>query len=272
MIIWIRSRKGWVGGVFFVLAAIFAASFIIGGVGTGSQASLSDIIGQDDGTGTSTTSNETVGSLQKKVKANPKNAALWQQLADAYAGASRPAEEAAAWGRVVALKPKDMDSYQRLALAQAQVATNNSNQAQQIQQQALTSSPGADSTFAGGTLGSLSEDPVTQAQAASEQEQQSKLLTEAGKIGKKADLWWKRSTATYGKLVALPAFTDNDLAATVWLNYGSAAQAASDAPKAIKAYEEFLKIAPDDVNAPQVKTVLKQLKDSEKAASATATP
>lgn len=272
MIIWIRSRKGWVGGVFFVLAAIFAASFIIGGVGTGSQASLSDIIGQDDGTGTSTTSNETVGSLQKKVKANPKNAALWQQLADAYAGASRPAEEAAAWGRVVALKPKDMDSYQRLALAQAQVATNNSNQAQQIQQQALTSSPGADSTFAGGTLGSLSEDPVTQAQAASEQEQQSKLLTEAGKIGKKADLWWKRSTATYGKLVALPAFADNDLAATVWLNYGSAAQAASDAPKAIKAYEEFLKIAPDDVNAPQVKTVLKQLKDSEKAASATATP
>ncbi len=110
------------------------------------------------------------------------------------------------------------------------MATNNSNQAQQLQQQAMTSSPGADSTFSGGTLGSLSEDPVTQAQAASEQEQQSKLLTEAGKIGKKADVWWKRSTVTYGKLVELPAFANNDLAATVWLNYGSAAQAASDAP------------------------------------------
>ena len=256
MIIWIRSRKGWVGVVFFVLVAIFAVSFIIGGVGTGSQASLSDIIGNDDGTGTSTTSNdEPSASLQKKVKANPKNAAAWQQLADAYAGETRPADEAEAWTQVVALKPKDMDSYQRLALAQAQVATNNSNQAQQLQQQAMTSSPGNDSTFSGGTLGSLSEDPVTQAQAASEQEQQSKLLTEAGKIGKKADVWWKRSTATYGKLVALPAFANNDLAATVWLNYGSAAQAASDAKKAIKAYEAFLKIAPDDVNAPQVKTV-----------------
>ena len=52
-----------------------------------------------------------------------------------------------------------------------------SNQAQQLQQQALTSSPGNDSTFSGGTLGTLSEDPVTQAQAAADSEQQSKLLT-----------------------------------------------------------------------------------------------
>jgi tetratricopeptide (TPR) repeat protein len=267
MIIWIRSRKGWVGAVFFVLAAIFAASFIIGGVGTGSNASLSDIIGNDGGAGTSTTSTESIGSLQKKVKANPNNATAWQQLADAYASATRPADEAAAWGHVVKLKPTDMDSYQRLALAQAQVATNNSNQAQQLQQQAMTSSPGNDSTFSGGTLGSLSEDPVTQAQAASEQEQQSKLLTEAGKIGKKADVWWKRSTVTYGKIVALPAFAKNDLAATIWLNYGSAAQAASDGPTAIKAYEAFLELAPDDVNAPQVKTVVKQLKAAAKTSS-----
>jgi tetratricopeptide (TPR) repeat protein len=147
------------------------------------------------------------------------------------------------------------------------VATNNSNQAQQLQQQATTSSPGNDSTFSGGTLGSLSEDPVTQAQAASEQEQQSKLLTEAGKIGKKADVWWKRSTVTYGKIVKLPAFEKNDLAATIWLNYGSAAQAASDGPTAIKAYEAFLKLAPDDASAPQVKSVIKQLKAAAKASS-----
>ena len=50
----------------------------------------------------------------------------------------------------------------------------------------------------------------------------------------------------------LPAFAKNDLAATVWLNYGSAAQSANDTKSAIKAYDAFLKIAPDDVNAPQV--------------------
>jgi tetratricopeptide (TPR) repeat protein len=274
MIIWIRSRKGWVGGVFFVLAAIFAASFIIGGVGTGSNASLSDIIGNDDGSGTSTTSTQSIGTLQKKVKAKPKDATAWQQLADAYASATRPSDEAGAWGHVVALKPTDMDSYQRLALAQAQVATNQSNQAQQLQQQALTSSPGNDSTFSGGTLGSLSEDPVTQAQAAAESEQQGKLLTEASKIAKKANVWWKRSTTTYGKLTALPAFAKNDLAATVWLNYGSAAQSANDTKTAIKAYDAFLKLAPDDVNAPQVKTILKQLKTpaDTSSSSGTATP
>jgi tetratricopeptide (TPR) repeat protein len=269
MIIWIRNRKGWVGAVFFVLAAIFAASFIIGGVGTGSNASLSDVFGQNGGgSGSTTPGASSIGSLEKKVKAKPSDAVAWTDLANAYASATRPADEARAWGHVVTLKPGNMDSLQRLALAQAQVATNNSNQAQQLQQQALTSSPGNDSTFSGGMLGSLSEDPVTQAQAASESEQQSKLLGEATKIGTKATTWWKRSTSTYGKIVELPAFAKNDLAATVWLNYGSAAQSASDTKTAIKAYDAFLKLAPDDVNAPQVRTILKQLK---KPASSTTT-
>jgi tetratricopeptide (TPR) repeat protein len=261
MIIWIRNRKGWVGAVFFVLAAIFAASFIIGGVGTGSNASLSDIIGNGNGGGASTTSTAGVGTLEKRVKTNPKNATTWAQLADAYASASRPADEARAWGKVVALKPNDMDSFQRLALAQAQVATNQSNQAQQIQQEALTASPGSDSTFTGGTLGSLAVDPVSQAQAASDSERQTKLLTQASTYSKKASTWWKRSTGTYGKIVKLPAFANNDLAATIWLNYGSAAQSANDSKTAIRAYESFLKLAPDDVNAAQVKTIVKQLKN-----------
>jgi tetratricopeptide (TPR) repeat protein len=261
MIIWIRNRKGWVGAVFFVLAAIFAASFIIGGVGTGSNASLSDIIGKDNGSA-STTSTAGVGTLEKRVKANPKNATTWAELADAYASAGQPADEARAWGKVVALKPTDMDSFQRLALAQAQVATNQSNQAQQLQQEATASSPGSDSTFTGGTLGSLAQDPVSQATAASDSERQTKLLTQASTYTKKASTWWKRSTGTYGKIVKLPAFANNDLAATIWLNYGSAAQSANDTKTAISAYESFLKLAPDDVNAAQVKTIVKQLKAS----------
>jgi tetratricopeptide (TPR) repeat protein len=272
MIIWIRNRKGWVGAVFFVLAAIFAASFIIGGVGTGSNASLSDIIGQNGGSGGSTTPGaSSIGSLEKKVKTHPADANAWQQLADAYASATRPSDEARALGHVAKLKPDNMDTLQRLALAQAQVASNNSNQAQTLQQQALSSSPGADSTFTGGTLGSLTEDAVTQAQTASQSEQQTKLLGQASKISQKATTWWKRSTSTYGKIVTLPAFAKNDLAATVWLNYGSAAQSANDTKTAIKAYDAFLKLAPDDVNAAQVKKILKQLK-TPAASSTTTTP
>jgi tetratricopeptide (TPR) repeat protein len=273
MIIWIRERKGWVGVVFFVMIGIFAASFVIGGVGSGNNASLSDIFGNSGGSSATTTPTAgSVGSLEKKVKAQPKNAQAWQDLANAYASATQPSDEARAWAKVNALKPGNMDTLQRLALAQAQVATNNSSQAQQLQQAGLSQSPGNDSTFQGGTLGTLSEDPVTQAQAAADSDQQSKYLTQASTYAKKASTWWKRSTSTYGKIVALPTFSKNDLAATIWLNYGSAAQSANDTKTAIKAYDSFLKLAPDDVNAAQVKTILKQLKATTASSSTTTTP
>jgi tetratricopeptide (TPR) repeat protein len=260
MIIWIRSRKGWIGGVFFLLAAIFALSFVIGGVGTGNNASISDIFGNDGSGGSTTGQPASIGKLEKSVKAKPNDAPAWQQLADAYATASRPSDEARAWQHYVALKPSNLDGLQRLALAQAQVATQFGNQAQSYQQQASASTPGTDSTFSGGTLGSLSQDPVSQAQAASQSDQQTKALIKAGVLAKRASTWWKKSAGTYGKIVGLPAFASNDLAATVWLNYGSAAQSASDTKAAIKAYDAFLKLAPDDVNAPQVRTIVKQLK------------
>jgi tetratricopeptide (TPR) repeat protein len=262
MIIWIRNRKGWIGAVFFLLAAIFALSFVIGGVGTGNQASLSDIFGNGSASGGGTTNAQPAGvsALQKTVKAQPKNAQAWSDLADAYASATRPSDEAGAWQHYVALKPGNLNGLQRLALAEAQVATNFSNQAQSYQQQASSSSPGNDSTFSGGTLGSLTQDPVSQAEAASQTDQQTAALIKASSFAKRATTWWKKSAGTYGKIVVLPAFKTNDLAATVWLNYGSAAQSANDTKSAIKAYDAFLKIAPDDVNAPQVKTILKQLK------------
>jgi tetratricopeptide (TPR) repeat protein len=262
MIIWIRNRKGWVGGVFILMVAIFGLSFIIGGVGTGNQASLSDIFGNNSasGGGTTTAQPAGIGALEKTVKAKPRNAQAWHDLADAYSSATRPADEAGAWQHYIALKPGNLDALQRLALAQAQMATNLGNQAQSYQQQASSSSPGNDSTFSGGTLGSLSADPVSQAQAASQTEQQSAALIKASGFAKRASSWWKKSAGTYGKIVVLPAFKKNDLAATVWLNYGSAAQSANDTKSAIKAYDAFLKLAPDDVNAPKVKTVLKQLK------------
>ncbi len=261
MIIWIRNRKGWIGVVFFVLAGIFMLSFVIGGVGSGNNASLSDIFGNSGGSNSSTTPTaSSVGSLEQKVKAKPKDAQAWQDLANAYASASQPSDEARAWAKVDALKPGNMTTLQRLALAQAQVATSNGSQAQQLQQSGLSQTPGNDSTFSGGTLGSLSQDPVSQAQAASETDQQTKALIKAGVLAKRANTWWKKSASTYGKIVVLPAFAKNDLAATVWLNYGSAAQSANDPKSAIKAYDAFLKLAPDDANAPQVRSIVKQLK------------
>jgi tetratricopeptide (TPR) repeat protein len=272
MIIWIRNRKGWIAVVFFALALIFALSFIIGGVGTGSNASLSDIFNNGGGgSGSTTPQASSIGDLQKLVKLHPKNAQAWQDLADAYESASRPSDEAGALQHVVLLRPGNMESLQRLAVAQGQVASNQSSQSQQLQQQAYTSSPANDTTFSGGTLGTRSEDPVTLAQAAAESVQQAKLLKQASAASTKANTWWKRSSGTYATIVKLPAFAKNDLAATVWLNYGSAAQQANDVKSALAAYAAFLKLAPDDVNAPQVRSIVKQLKKAPATGSTTVT-
>ncbi len=98
MIIWIRSRKGWIGAVFFLLAGIFAISFIIGGVGTGNNASLSDIFNNGGGgSGRRPRSPRASRRCRRQVKVKPNNAQAWSQLANAYAGATRPADEAGAW-------------------------------------------------------------------------------------------------------------------------------------------------------------------------------
>ena len=53
MLMRIREQKGWIRGIFVVLILVFASSFVIGGVGSGSNFSLSDIIGNDSGSSSS---------------------------------------------------------------------------------------------------------------------------------------------------------------------------------------------------------------------------
>ena len=166
-----------------------------------------------------------------------------------------------------------MDGLQRLALAQAQVATNQSNQAQQLQQQAYTSSPGNDSTFSGGTLGSLSRGsghagpgggglrPAVQA-----------ARRRPATSPKKANTWWKLSSGTYGKIVVLPAFAKNDLAATVWLNYGSAAQSANDPKTRDQGLRRRSSSSHRTTQRPAgASTILKQLKRSPRPPATTTT-
>ena len=228
---------------------------MIGGVGTGNNASLSDIFGNNGGGGGTTTPQPaSVGALaedgQGQAQERPGLAGSRRRLRERDPAVRRGAAPGSTY---VALKPGNLDGLQRLALAQAQVATNYSNQAQSYQQQASSSSPGNDSTFSGGTLGSLSQDPVSQAQAASRDRPADRGADQGRAASPSARRPGGRSpTGTYGKIVVLPAFAKNDLAATVWLNYGSAAQSANDTKSAIKAYDAFLKLAPDDVNAPQV--------------------
>jgi len=110
---------------------------VIGGVGTGNNASLSDIFGNSGGGGGSTTPQaSSIGTLQKDGQGQAERRAGLAAARRPYASATRPSDEATAWQHYVALKPSSLDGLQRLALAQAQVATNYGNQAQTYQQAA----------------------------------------------------------------------------------------------------------------------------------------
>jgi cytochrome c-type biogenesis protein CcmH/NrfG len=65
----------------------------------------------------------------------------------------------------------------------------------------------------------------------------------------------KQAENTFKRLARL---TPNDV--TVQYQLGQAAQAASDFPAAIAAYKRFLKLAPNDVDAPSVRQLLKQVR------------
>src|SRR5947208_10648040 len=72
-----RTRaKFWQRLVFGGLAAIFATSFVIGGVGSGTNFSISDIF-NGGSSGSTPAQSSSVTKAEKAVRANPKNAALW---------------------------------------------------------------------------------------------------------------------------------------------------------------------------------------------------
>src|SRR5919201_569760 len=70
--------KGFQRAIYVTLIVVFAGGFVIGGVGSGGGLSLGDLFSNNSGGGSSDNS---LKSLQQKVKDHPKNAAAWEQLA-----------------------------------------------------------------------------------------------------------------------------------------------------------------------------------------------
>ena len=183
----------------------------------------------------------------------------------------RPADEAARVGpRRRAQAAATWTACQRLALAQAQVATNNSNQAQQLQQQALTSSPGNDSTFSGGTLGSLTEDPVTQAQAAVGV----RAAEQAADGGRARSA---RRPTSGGSARRPPTASSSSCRRSPRTTSRRRSGSTTARPRRARATprrrsrptRRSSRSRRDDVNAPQVRTLVKQLKASGRVACTT---
>lgn len=256
----LRVHAKW---AFVLLAAVFALGFVFFGVGSGSTG-ISDALQNAFNFGSS--GGTSISKAEKKTEKHPQDATAWRDLATAYEQKQRTQDAVNALERYTALRPKDDGALAELAAQYGKLADGYASDysAAQAQVASLTLpgaafAPPSDTPFgkAFAAEGAL-KDPI----AASVQTQVSEKQNTALSSYQSAK---KSEEASYKKLADL---NPND--ATTQIQLGQAAQAANDTPTAIAAFEKFLKLAPTDPLAPQVKAALKSLKGTAAATSGSA--
>lgn len=242
----LRAHAKW---AYVALAAAFVLTFVLLGVGSGSTG-LSDVFQNafnfGSGSGTS------ISSLQHKVDKNPADATAWQDLATAYEAKQQTANAITALVEYTALRPKDAGGLNDLAQQYNLQAEDAATSYTAAETAAANADPFSAFESASSAWGKLFNDPkalqdpigsVVAAQANTRAETAYSNYTTAQ----------TNAEQTYEKLAKL---TPNDV--SVQFELGQAAYAATDYKTAVSALERFLKLSPNDVDAPQVKQLLKQ--------------
>jgi Flp pilus assembly protein TadD len=247
----LRNHAKW---AYVGLAVAFVLGFVLLGVGSGSTGAA-DVLGNMFNFGSSS-GGTSISKLQKKVDASPKNAQAWRDLATALEQKQRTQDAVNALERYTALRPKDQNALAELASEYGTLATNYATDYSNAQAEAQQfSSPGAVFAPASTTpFGKAFADP-TALQDPISASIQSQASTKQSNAYTNFQTAQQNAEAVYQKLVKL-----NPSDATTQIQLGQAAQAAGDTKVAVGAYEAFLKLAPTDPLAPQVKQALKQLK------------
>ena len=237
----LRKQAKW---VFVFLAFVFAFSFVVFGVGSDVPGGVADIINGGGGGGPD------VEAAQERTQENPGQADAWRDLSTALQQDGRPEEAIAPLERYVALEPKDTDGLGTLASLYLIKAGSLAEQLRVAQQQAALDNPGQ-------SFGFPTDSPFSQAFATNP-------VTDAlsGDSNARINDLYTRTTQAYQaaklKYVQLADLQPND--ASIQIQLAQAAENANDLPSAISAYEQFLKLAPDDPSAEAVKARVAQLK------------
>jgi tetratricopeptide (TPR) repeat protein len=255
----LRNHAKW---AYVGLAVAFVLGFVLLGVGSGSTGAA-DVLGNmfnfGSGGGTS------ISKLQDKVNKSPGDAKAWRDLATALEQKQRTQDAVNALERYTALRPKDQNALGELASQYSSLATTYATDYSNAQAQANQhAAPGA--VFAPASTTPFGKafadptalkDPISAAIQTLASTSQSTAYTNFQNAQKSAE-------TAYLKLVAL-----NPSDATTQIQLGQAAQAAGDTKAAIGAYNAFLKLAPTDPLAAQVKQALKALKAQTPAVTST---
>ncbi|MCS7005967.1 MAG: tetratricopeptide repeat protein [Gaiellaceae bacterium] len=237
----LRKQAKW---VFLFLALAFALGFIGFGVGAGGVGVADTLRGLGVGSGI-----PSVSEAQERVAENPDDPEALRELANAYRARGDTREAIATLEGLVELRPKDEAALRELASLQLTLATEAEDRAQILQYRQSFLAPAAD-VFGFVLLDGrpLDPDPITNAVSSGYDDRIASAYNEARSAAASAVETFKR----------LAAASPND--PSVQLELAQAATSAGDAKTAIEAYERFLKLAPDDPTAPEVRRVLKQLR------------
>ena len=240
----LRRRAKW---VFLLLAVVFLGGYLVFSVGTGAGSGigdyLSDIFNRQPGAG-----GPSVDEARERLADNPQDAEAQLELARALQTDGQTQEAIAAYERYTTGKPQDVDALRALAslygleAAEAQRRFERASGeagAARIQQQFAPSSPFAQAITENAVVESVAGEADARAQAAQAEAQRYGTL----------------QTEVYQRLTLL---VDDD--PLLWLQFAQAAETAAQYDAAITAYERFLKLAPDDSSAQQVRDRIKLLR------------
>ena len=244
--------------MFAFLALVFAFSFIIFGVGSGSTG-IGDVL-QNFFNGITSTGSS-LSSLEKATVKHPKEASTWRALATKLEADQKIDRAIGALQHYTNLAPKDQSGLEELAglyLRRARdYETLYSNYQQQDQPYATSNPFTPPSTTKLGkayTDTTALESPINSLASTSLNQKATSAIEKIGPLEANA-------VTVYKKLIKLdPTNATNEF------QLAQSAQVAGDNAEAITAYKAFLKLAPNDALAPTAKAQLKQLK-----ATATAT-
>jgi cytochrome c-type biogenesis protein CcmH/NrfG len=239
--------------VYVLLAVIFAGGFVFLGVGSGSGG-IGDLLqGNFFGSGGSSTSSQ-ISDKQQAIQQHPRDVNLYLDLAGLYQTDNKESQALAALQNAQKIAPRNVDLMNRIAgiySAQAAREADRYNTLIAAYGQNAASPPGVNTSTELGQA--ITSDPYTQGLQRQLNEAYTKVT---GSYTKAESVYRQAATAAKG--------TSGE--PTALLQWASAATSANDVNGAITAYERFLKVAPDDTNAPTVRQTLAQLKASVRSA------
>src|SRR6476619_3262106 len=235
--------------VYVLLALVFVFSFVLLGVGSGSNG-ISDALQSFFGSNTGSSLGSQISDKQKAVARSPKDVNLYLDLAGLYQSDNQEANALATLRKALQVAPRNIDVLSRIASiygGQAGREGDNYRNVLATYSENVTTPPGLQTSSQIGQA--LTSDPYSQALQTQLNDVYTKVTTASQKV---AGVYKQAAQAAKGT-------SDEPNALLQW---ASASHSANDVTTAITAYQQFLKVAPDNANAPAVRQTLAQLQAS----------